>query len=151
MEWMVMPLKRYAQFSGRSRRKEYWMFLLLNVIVYVVLGALLFAGGMGEAFLGDDLGAADPEFGVLGTIAMLLIGLWALGTIIPNIALQVRRLHDLGFTGWIYLGVILAGFIPIIGGLIQLGFLVWMAVPGTEGPNQYGDDPKDLANLSVFE
>lgn len=151
MEWMVMPLKRYADFSGRSRRKEYWMFLLLNVIVYVVLGVLLFAGGMSEAFLSDDLGTADPEFGVLGIVAMLLIGLWALGTIIPNIALQVRRLHDLGYTGWIYLGVILAGFIPLIGGLVQIGFLVFMAVPGNVGANQYGDDPKDPSNLSVFE
>ncbi len=152
MDWMLLPLKRYAEFSGRSRRKEYWMFFLLNIIIYAVLIGLMFAGGLGDAMLLEG-GAANLEdgLGAAGIIGGLLVAIWALGTLIPNIALQVRRLHDLGQTGWIYLGVVIAGLIPLIGGFIQLGFLIWMAFPGNEGANQYGEDPKDPANAAVFE
>lgn len=126
------------------------MFFLLNILVYAVLVGIMFAGGFGEAMFLDGAGS-DGDIGVVGFIGIGLIGLWALGTLIPNIALQVRRLHDLGQTGWIYLGVIIGGLIPVVGGLVQLGFLIWMAFPGNVGPNKYGDDPKDPANTSVFE
>ena len=151
MEWMLMPLRRYAEFSGRSRRKEYWMFLLLNMLVYAGLVMVLLASGAGASLFADVPTAAGNGLGIVGTLVFGLMGLWALGTIIPNIALQVRRLHDLGQSGWIYLGVIVAGLIPVVGGLVSLGFLNWMAFPGNEGANQYGEDPKDPNHLSVFE
>ena len=124
MEWMLMPLKRYADFSGRSRRKEYWMFVLFVVIVYVVL-----------ALLGSALGE---------TAATALLGIFALGILIPSIAVQVRRFHDQGKSGWF----VLLGFIPLVGGLIVL---VFMCLEGDQGPNEYGPDPKGGADPETFE
>lgn len=129
MEWMLMPLKRYADFSGRSRRKEYWMFLLGVVLVAIVLGVI-------EAALGMNGMVA----GVYGPLTTLLL----LGLIIPGIAVQVRRFHDQDKSGWF----VLLGFIPFVGGLIVL---VFMLLEGTKGPNRFGPDPKGGADPSVFE
>lgn len=128
MEWMLMPLQRYADFSGRSRRKEYWMFLLGVVIVAIVLG--LIEGATGLA------GMVGPY----GPLSALLL----LGIIVPSIAVQVRRFHDQDKSGWF----VLIGFIPLIGGIIVL---VFMCLEGTKGPNQYGDDPKGAGNAETFE
>ncbi len=119
MEWMTMPLRRYAEFSGRSRRKEYWMFVLLMLIVGIVVG-------MVEAALGLT-GALGP-YGPLS----LLIGL---ATLVPSISVSVRRLHDTGRSGWWLLLI----FLPIIGSIMLLIFFV---LEGHKGPNEYGPDPK---------
>jgi uncharacterized membrane protein YhaH (DUF805 family) len=124
MEWMLMPLKRYADFSGRSRRKEYWMFTLMNFIVAIVLYGMIIAG---LDFTTGDLSAV----GMLG--AGLLV-IYALAILVPSLAVQVRRFHDQDKSGWF----ILLGFIPAVGGLIVL---VFMCLPGTPGSNQYGPDP----------
>ena len=124
MEWMLMPLKRYADFSGRSRRKEYWMFYLMIILVYIVL-----------ALIGSALGEQ---------VTAILIGIFALGIIIPAIAVQVRRFHDQDKSGWF----VLLGLIPFVGGLIVL---VFMCLEGTRGPNQYGPDPKGAGDPSAFE
>lgn len=129
MEWMLMPLKRYADFSGRSRRKEYWMFLLGVVIVAIVLSVMEAAMGMNGMVAG-----------VYGPLTTLLV----LGLIIPGIAVQVRRFHDQDKSGWF----VLLGFIPIVGGLIVL---VFMLLEGTKGPNRFGPDPKGAGDPSVFE
>ena len=128
MEWMLMPLRRYADFSGRSRRKEYWMFLLGLVIVFVVLS-------MVEGLLG--LGGLVG--GVYGPLTLLL----ALAIFIPALAVQVRRFHDQGRTGWL----VLLNLIPFIGGLIVL---VFMVLDGKRGPNQYGPDPKNAVTSDTF-
>lgn len=134
MEWMTLPLKRYADFSGRSRRKEYWMFVLFQIIVLV-----------GVAVVGGVLGAFDGEGSTLGTVFIGAIALiYLLGFFIPTLAVQVRRMHDQDKTGWL----ILLGFIPYVGGLIML---VFMCLDGTRGPNNYGEDPKDPSNAHVFE
>ncbi len=136
LEWMLMPYRRYADFSGRSRRKEYWMFTLLSVIVSIVLVGLMVSGmNMGET--------GEPEMGVLAYLAVGLLAIWGLGSLIPSLAVQVRRFHDQDKSGWF----ILLGFIPYIGGLIVL---VFMCIEGTKGPNRFGDDPKDPANTDVF-
>ena len=129
MEWMMMPLQRYADFSGRSRRKEYWMFLLGVVLVAIVLGII-----EGVAGLSGMVG------GVYGPLTTLLL----LGIIIPSIAVQVRRFHDQDKSGWF----VLLGFIPFVGGLIVL---VFMCLEGTKGPNQYGPDPKGEGSAETFE
>ena len=129
MEWMMMPLQRYADFSGRSRRKEYWMFLLGVVLVAIVLGII-----EGVAGLRGMVG------GVYGPLTTLLL----LGIIIPSIAVQVRRFHDQDKSGWF----VLLGFIPFVGGLIVL---VFMCLEGTKGPNQYGPDPKGEGSAETFE
>ena len=129
MEWMLLPLKRYADFSGRSRRMEYWMFHLGILIAYFVLFAV--AG---------VLGGLAPEDGAARSGASLLVGglffVLIIGIIVPSLAVQVRRFHDLDKSGW----SILLGLIPLVGGIIVL---VFMCTRGTPGPNSYGDDPLD--------
>lgn len=119
MEWYLMALRNYATFSGRSRRKEYWMFFLINISIAVLL----------------MLSSA-----VLGPLGGLLYGLYALGTILPGIALAVRRLQDQD-KDWYWIFV---GLVPLVGGI---WLIVLMATEGTRGENRFGADPKDsLAN-----
>lgn len=137
MEWMLMPYKRYFDFSGRSRRKEYWMFFLLSMIVTMICVILMFSGGMPSE---TDPAAQPGGMFWLGTGLMVI---WGLASIIPSIAVQVRRFHDQDKSGWF----VLLGFIPYLGGIIVL---IFMMLEGTRGPNRFGDDPKDPMNAGVF-
>jgi len=128
MEWMILPYKRYAEFSGRSRRKEYWMFALFMVIVYTVLAIV--AGG--SAF------SSEPEAGM--GLGFILMGIFAIASFIPALAVQVRRFHDQGRSGWF----VLLNLIPYIG---SLAVIVFMCLDGTPGPNEYGEDPKGRNSL----
>lgn len=130
-----MPLKRYADFSGRSRRKEYWMFVLFQILVSIPVMFVLFA-------LIGSAGEEGP--GAFGGLLLGLIGLAYLAAFfIPTLAVQVRRFHDQDKSGWL----ILLGFIPYIGSLIVL---VFMCLEGTRGPNRFGPDPKDPFSEEVF-
>lgn len=133
MEWMIMPLKRYADFSGRSRRKEYWMFFLLILIVGVVLA--MFTGSF--AAMTDPTSAAAE--GAMGAGSIIMI-LFYLAIFIPALAVQVRRFHDQDKSGWF----VLLGFIPFVGGIIVL---VFMCLEGTKGENRFGPDPKMNDNI----
>jgi uncharacterized membrane protein YhaH (DUF805 family) len=128
MEWYLLVLQKYAQFTGRSRRKEYWMFALFNAIVYLVLY------GVGLALL-----VAQNK---LGIPLLVLCGIYALATLIPGLAVSVRRLHDTNKSGW----WILIGFVPFVGGII---LLVLMAIEGDPGNNLYGPNPKLLAQPAM--
>lgn len=151
MEWMLMPYKRYFDFSGRSRRKEYWMFVLFTVIIYLVLAALMMAGGFNPAAMANpELISSMEGPGALFYLGAGLLGLFALGTIIPMIAVVVRRLHDRDMSGWWYLGAIVLSMIPFVGFLVSIGFLVLMCLEGTPGPNKYGPDPKDPSSVAAF-
>jgi len=112
MDWYVEVLKKYVEFNGRARRKEYWMFFLINFVIALALGVV-------DAVLG---------FGLLG-------GLYALAVLLPSLAVTVRRLHDTGRTGW----WILIGLIPLIGIIV---ILIFMVLEGQPGDNAYGPDPK---------
>ncbi len=149
MDWMILPLKRYADFSGRSRRMEYWMFFLFTVIVYIILGALMFAGGFDLSSLESETMPDTP--GPIFWLGAGLLGLFALGILIPSIAVNVRRLHDRDMSGWWYLGFIVLSNVPLIGLLVVVGYFVLMFLPGTPGPNRFGEDPKDPTQASVFE
>jgi uncharacterized membrane protein YhaH (DUF805 family) len=138
MEWMLMPYRRYADFSGRSRRKEYWMFALFFVIIYAVCAALMFGGGMSI-----DPATGAPQMGGMFYVGAGLIGIFALASFVPALAVQVRRFHDQDKSGWF----VLLSFIPYIGGIIVL---VFMCLEGTKGPNRFGPDPKDPAGVEVF-
>ena len=120
MDWMTLPLKRYADFSGRSRRKEYWMYTLGIIIAVVVLSVV-------EGIIGIG-GMVGGFYGPLTTILLL-------GTLVPSIAVGVRRLHDTDKSGWF----MLLSFIPLVGGLI---LLVFFCLEGTRGANRFGEDPK---------
>jgi uncharacterized membrane protein YhaH (DUF805 family) len=113
VDWYLEVLKKYAVFSGRARRKEYWTFLLFNIIIGLVLGGIAWLAG------GPD---------VLGSIYSLVV-------LIPGIAVSVRRLHDTDRSGW----WLLIGLIPLIGAIV---LLVLMAQDSQPGANQYGPNPK---------
>jgi uncharacterized membrane protein YhaH (DUF805 family) len=151
MEWMILPFKRYAEFSGRSRRMEYWMFALLNVIVVTVLMFVVLGAG-GAASVLEAEASGDPSAGLAALFGGmgLLILVWILAIFIPSIAVTVRRLHDRDMSGWWYLGAIICGMIPYIGFLVSIAFLVLMALPGTPGPNRFGPDPKGVGEAETF-
>ncbi len=136
MEWMLLPYRRYADFEGRSRRKEYWMFQLLQIIVLTLVIGLMFAGGMAMTDMGEAPGA-------LFWLGVVLLVIYGLGSIIPAIAVQVRRFHDQDKSGW----MCLLGFIPYVGGII---IIVFMCLDGTRGSNRFGPDPKDPNSADVF-
>lgn len=122
MNWFMAALQKYATFSGRAQRAEYWYFLLFYIIIYV---ALMIVDGI--------TGSLNAESG-LG----LLSGLFALGMLVPSLAVSVRRLHDTDRSGW----WLLIGIIPLIGGII---LLVFTAQDGTQGDNSFGSNPKSMA------
>lgn len=127
MEWMLLPLKRYADFSGRSRRKEYWMFALLVFILTFVIAFPMSLSALNQS--------ATSSLNISLLIPLLILLVISLAIIIPSLAVQVRRFHDLDKSGWF----ILLNFIPYIGPIIVL---VFMCMDGTRGPNRFGDDPK---------
>lgn len=135
MDWMLLPLKRYAQFSGRSRPREYWMYALFLLLGLAGLTVAEMVLGLGSTYdwvyrNGWNMSAgARHEGGPL-------VGLFALVTLIPSIAVAVRRLHDSNRSGfWLLLA-----FLPLVG---AIWLLVLMIVGGTRGPNRYGPDPVD--------
>ncbi len=83
-------------------------------------------------------------------IGVVLYALYALAVFIPSIAVTVRRFHDRDMSGWWYLGLSLAGIIPFVGFLASIAFLVLMFLPGTQGSNRFGPDPKDPYAEDVF-
>jgi len=111
--------RKYATFTGRARRAEYWWYTLFNVIVYAVLiGIGLLVGG------------TDGSNAVLG----VLVGLYVLAVFLPTLAVTCRRLHDAGLSGWWQL----LGIIPLGG----LAVFIMTLLGGSPGPNQYGPDPR---------
>jgi uncharacterized membrane protein YhaH (DUF805 family) len=150
IQWAVLPLKRYADFDGRSSRAEYWWFALANMILSIVI-----------AFL--DRLLLGPVYGDLGILALIQAAV----LFVPGIAVLVRRLHDTDHNGWWLLltiwnyAFLLSGGsmsksvnfvlsrIPAgLGIVLVLSFIaavvvifIFMVTPGTEGPNRYGPDP----------
>lgn len=166
MEWMLMPLRRYAEFSGRSRRMEYWMWAVFQFLISIVFQILIFAVGGGAMMAtGGDPTAALAAGGAIMVIFGLAI-LISLAFIIPSIAVSVRRLHDTNRSGWWLLaplgGYVLAflggsmesGAIAMIGMLVAIGFAITLIVfyflDGTPGPNRYGEDPKGRGTADTF-
>jgi uncharacterized membrane protein YhaH (DUF805 family) len=117
MQWYLKVLSHYADFRGRARRTEYWMFTLVNTAVSIVL--ILIDTLIGTTYQG------------LGLLQLL----YSLGLLVPALAVGVRRLHDTGCSGW----WTLLALIPIVGSIV---LLVWFATAGRPGPNSYGPDPK---------
>ncbi len=115
MNWYLEVLKKYAVFSGRARRREFWFFVLFNFIIMIIL--MIIAQAINSA--------------ILSTI-------YSLAVLIPSIAVTVRRLHDTDRTGW----WILIGLIPIIGAIILIIFAV---LDSQKGENKYGPSPKGVA------
>jgi uncharacterized membrane protein YhaH (DUF805 family) len=120
--WAMEPLRRYAVFAGRSRRREYWnfqLFLMLALLFFLAIAA-----------------ATDNE-----TMQIMFV-FFCLGLVVPSLSLTVRRLHDRGLSGWLAVLFSLCSMIPVVGFLSALVFLILLTLPGTPGSNQYGPDPK---------
>lgn len=120
MKWYLKVVRdNYANFDGRARRQEYWMFVLFNLIFVFAI-----------AMLSGVLAALFNAPGFMGLYVIYLLGVF-----IPSLAVAVRRLHDTGKSGWFYL----VGLIPLIGGI---WLFVLFVTEGDKGPNEYGPDPK---------
>ena len=149
--WMILPLRRYIDFSGRSRRLEFWSFALFVGLVY----ALLFFAFLGSGFSLDAVidGRSD---GFLAFVPFLfggtgmLLSLWWLVTLVPSIAVTVRRLHDRDLSGWWYLVAVVAGLVPLLNLFTAIALFVVLVLPGTPGSNRFGPDPKDPTGADVF-
>lgn len=139
MDQLFLPLRRYAEFTGRSRRREFWFWFLFVWIALIVLTVADSALGLGGSTSGYAEGGS-VGFNLTGGLLTLL---FALAVLVPNLAVTVRRLHDVGKSGW----MILIAFIPVIGWLYLLFLYVQ---PGVPGPNAYGPDPKGQAPGDVF-
>jgi uncharacterized membrane protein YhaH (DUF805 family) len=137
MEWMILPYRRYAEFTGRSRRKEYWMFVLFNVLVVIAISAIF--GRTSYTRVGMFASTWTDVSGPGG----ILIGLFRLASFIPGLAVAVRRLHDQDKSGWL----LLLAFIPFLG---WFALFVLMCLDGTRGSNRFGSDPKDPTRADVF-
>ena len=116
MNWYLEVLKKYAVFSGRAHRTEYWMFFLFNVIISIVLGFLE---------------------GIIGT-GSVLASIYSLAVLIPGIAVSIRRLHDTNRSGW----WLLICFVPLIGAIV---LIIFLAQDSQAGDNQFGPNPKAVA------
>jgi uncharacterized membrane protein YhaH (DUF805 family) len=119
IDYAMAPLRRFADFSGRARRAEYWWFYLFVIIGFVVASVIDSLLGLGETV------------GPYGIVSVL----FGLAIIIPSLAAGVRRLHDTGRTGW----WLLIALVPLVGAIVLLVFYV---SAGTPGDNRFGPDSK---------
>ena len=127
----------YANFQGRARRREYWMYTLINGIITFVLAIPISGVLMGLAMQTDA--GMDPSAALTGStlIFAAIYALYALATFIPSLAIAVRRLHDAGFSGWLYL----LNFIGL--GIVVLVLCVLDSKPGS---NKWGPNPKGVTD-----
>lgn len=119
MNYYLEAFKKYAVFTGRARRKEYWMFFLFNMIFMIV--AVIIDSILGTSF----------EYSIYGLVAILYV----LAMIVPSLSITVRRLHDIDKSGWYYF----LSLIPIIG---SIWLLILLCKEGDKAENKYGADPK---------
>jgi uncharacterized membrane protein YhaH (DUF805 family) len=135
MELMFQPLRKYADFTGRARRTEFWLFALLVFLIEIVFMALLSAVGGSAMVMGDPAAAAAvPMTGAIGAVLFAHLAVM-LALLVPSLAVTFRRLHDTNRRGW----WILIGLIPLIGAVV---LFIFYLLDGTPGPNRFGDDPK---------
>ena len=114
MDWYLKVLKNYATFDGRARRKEFWMYVLFNFIIGIVLGII---------------DAVVLKQQILGNV-------YSLAVLVPGLAVSARRLHDIGKSGWwMLIAFTIVGLIPLF---------IWNCTDSTPGPNQYGPNPKGM-------
>ena len=119
MSWYLKALKNYAGFSGRARRREYWIFILFNNFIFIAL-----------SFLDIIIYNLSSE-----TVIGMLSGAYLLAVILPSLAVTFRRLHDSGKSGW----WVFINLVPMVGSLV---FIIILFLDSQPGENQYGPSPK---------
>lgn len=126
LDWYKkVVFENYANFKGRARRSEYWYFTLVNVIILLILYIPILIA----------LGTSGDNPSAMFWLFYGLYIVYAIATLIPNLAVSARRLHDIGKSGWNYLLVL----IPLVGPILML---VWFATEGEGTSNQWGPNPK---------
>lgn len=120
--------KNYANFNGRSRRADYWWAMLCQMIIMMILSM----GGVVQLMTAMIAGQTPSAVGI---ILVLVYVIFSLASLVPSIAIIVRRLHDIGKSGWWYF----IAFVPMVGAIL---LLVFLCTAGTAGDNMYGPDPK---------
>lgn len=136
MNWYIQVLKKYADFTGRARRSEYWNFTLINVLFLIALKPFCEAiSNIGLKALSGIPSMQVLVTGIIATVLTLVILVFCLGVIIPSIAVTARRLHDTGRHGW----WMLLAVIPVVGTIILLVFMFLGSKPTA---NRYGPNPK---------
>ena len=175
MEWMFMPLKRYADFSGRSRRMEFWLWQVFQVALYILVIVVTIALGGGAMMMAD--GDTSQVVAAGGAILLIfaLYGIYCLAVFIPSLAVAVRRLHDTNRSGWWVAAPVLpyillvvaggvasgspdsavaAGMLGLVATLVLLGLvlvlIVFYFLDGTPGANRFGPDPKGRGEAQIF-
>lgn len=128
IEFYTKPYKNYINFKGRTRRLEYWMFILINVVIIMTLG-----------FLG-----AYFEENHQSDIFFSIFAIYFLFNMVPFLALIVRRLHDMGKSGWYWF----VRFIPVIG---PIWLLIMLCTDSEHGPNKWGNNPKGIGNATEID
>lgn len=129
MEWYLKVMRdNYANFKGRARRKEYWMYTLIFTVLLIALMTIMFS----VLSFSDETGIETGP-GVYLTVILVIVFLFA--HFIPTIALTVRRLHDTGKSGWWYLIVL----VPYVGNFV---IFIFTLIDGDRGDNKYGSNPK---------
>lgn len=131
--------RNYVTFSGRAARSEYWWFFLFSIIASILIGVIESSLGLGQGEVTRGNGGFSANYA-----GGILSGIWALGNLLPTLAVGVRRLHDTDRTGW----WLLIAIIPLIGAIV---LLVFFCSRGTSGPNRFGRDPLQAAGaVDVF-
>ncbi|MDO7850613.1 DUF805 domain-containing protein [Hymenobacter convexus] len=120
MDYFLLALKKYAVFSGRARRKEYWMFVLFQFLLSIAAAVI-------DGMMGSSVGVGTGVLSILLGLALL----------VPGLAVSVRRLHDVNKSGWF----LLIALVPLVG---AIWLLVLDVTEGTRGDNDYGPDPKAM-------
>jgi uncharacterized membrane protein YhaH (DUF805 family) len=129
MEWYLKVMRdNYANFNGRARRKEYWMYTLIFTVLLIALMTIMFS----VLSFSDETGI---ETGPSVYLTVILVIVFLFAHFIPSIALTVRRLHDTGKSGWWYLIV----FVPYLGNFV---IFIFTLIDGDRGDNKYGSNPK---------
>jgi uncharacterized membrane protein YhaH (DUF805 family) len=176
INWALRPLKKYADFSGRASRAEFWWFFLFLMLIYIVVWFVFVAVVRSMAIAGSQPSLAVG--GIIG-VAGIVLALGYIALLIPAIAVQVRRLHDTDRSGW-WLGAFWIGYVgyfvvmfsqlatmsaesppSFVGagaiGLFALAMLIYSIVllvfwclPGTRGANRFGEDPYGADVEQVF-
>ena len=153
LDWALLPYRRYARFSGRSQRAEYWWFTALFAFAFVGATVLVWLAGVDVPALliqKEPIRVDQLFINPLVDVVIGVFGAFFVGSLVPSLAVSIHRLHDIERSGWWYLGNTIASALPVVGIFFKGVYIAYMCRDGTIGPNRYGPDPKDRREVDLF-
>ena len=160
MKWFIKCFKQYADFNSRARRSEYWWFSLINFIIAMVLMVCWIAPIVKMGIDPGEIDDMELVRATLGSPFLYLYLLYYIAVLIPSIAVTVRRLHDIGRSGFWYFLFLGGSLLGSIGSMFQetntglaicIVFLVWMFTDSQPGENKWGPNPKEPTQIETTE